>query len=274
MAGGARADGALSPPSGGAPRLPALAARLGDAVLDLLLPRRCVSCDGAVERGRADVVCGRCWAALPMLAAPACVRCGHPLVVRDLPAPYDAGPRRCRWCDLLPPYVRAVRSVCWAPEGTGGAVVHALKYEGWTAAAAGMARRMAALPFPPDVLAERVAVVPVPLAAARRRERGYNQSALLARALGAAWRLPVWEDVLRRTRATVSQTRLTPGERLRNVAGAFAADAGCRPELRGAHVVLVDDVVTTAATLNACAAALVAAGARIASYVTFGRARS
>jgi predicted amidophosphoribosyltransferase len=84
--------------------------------------------------------------------------------------------------------------------------------------------------------------------------------------------------VLRRTRATTSQTRLTPGERLTNVAGAFRAaepaGGGLRGGLRGAHVVLVDDVVTTAATLNACAAALVAGGARIVSYLTFARARA
>jgi predicted amidophosphoribosyltransferase len=75
-----------------------------------------------------------------------------------------------------------------------------------------------------------------------------------------------------RTHFTSSQTRLTPEQRLHNVAGAFRVAAHRRP-LRAAHVVLVDDVVTTAATLNACAAALFAGGARIISYVTFGRAR-
>jgi ComF family protein len=271
--GGASGSGALT---GRVPASPGRgwSARVGDALLDLLLPRHCVVCSGAVERGRADVICGRCWAALPLLPHPRCARCDHPLVVGDLPAPYAPGPRRCRWCDVLPPYVRAVRSVCWAPEGTGGGVVHALKYAGWTAAAAGMAARMAALPLPEDAVRERRALVPVPLAEARRRERGFNQSALLAAAMGLRWQLPCWADVLRRTRATPSQTRLTPGERLRNVARAFQADAARRPELRGAHVVLIDDVVTTAATLNACAAALIDGGARIVSYVTFGRARS
>lgn len=251
-----------------------MAEHWGDALLDFALPRHCVACEGPVERGRADVCCGACWAALPRLRDPQCARCGHPLVVGDLPHPHDPGPRRCRWCDLLPPYVRAVRSVCWAPAGAGGAVVHALKYHGWTLAAAEMGRRVAALPWPDDVLRERAAVVPVPLAPARLRERGYNQSAVLAAAVAARWEVPVWGDVLARTRATRSQTRLTPGERLVNVAGAFAAGAGSAERLRGAHVVLVDDVVTTAATLNACAAALVAGGARVVSYATFGRARS
>jgi ComF family protein len=162
--------------------------------------------------------------------------------------------------------------VCWATSGTGGAIIHALKYDGWTDVARGMATRMARPAWPIDVELERTALVPVPLAAVRLRERGYNQSVLLARALGAAWRLPVWDHVLERTRATRSQTRLTADERTRNVSGAFRAQSAARQTLRGAHLVLVDDVVTTAATLNASAAALIHGGARIVSYATFGRA--
>jgi ComF family protein len=159
------------------------------------------------------------------------------------------------------------------PAGSGGAIVHACKYDGWPAAALGMAKQMAALEWPPDVVAERAALVPVPLAPSRRRERGYNQSTLLATGLASDWRVGVWDDVLVRVRATRAQARLTPADRLRNVAGAFRVATQAGPRLRGAHVVLVDDVVTTAATLNACAAALVDGGARIVSYVTFGRAR-
>lgn len=252
----------------------AVAATAGAALLDLALPRHCVSCERPVEAGSTDVVCGTCWSRLPRLPHPRCGRCGHPLQVRDLPPPFDPGPRRCRWCDLLPPYVRAVRSVCWAPEGLGGRVVHALKYDGWEGAAHGMAREIARLGWPEDVVDERRAVVPVPLAASRARERGFNQSASIGRVLARAWGIPAWDDLLSRIRATPSQTRLTPGERLTNVAGAFRVDPAARERLRGAHVVLVDDVVTTAATLNACAAALVAGGARIVSYATFARARA
>jgi len=78
--------------------------------------------------------------------------------------------------------------------------------------------------------------------------------------------------VLTRVRHTETQTRLTPGDRLRNVSGAFCAPVSAKKMLRGAHVMIVDDVVTTAATLNACAAALCAGGARLVSFVTFGRA--
>ena len=134
-----------------------------------------------------------------------------------------------------------------------------------------MGARMSRLAWPPDVVAERAALVPVPLSAKRERERGFNQSARLADALGARLDLDVWQALVR-THFTSSQTRLTPEERLRNVSGAFRV-TGDPARLRGAHLVLVDDVVTTAATLNACAAALFAGGTRIISYVTFGRAR-
>jgi ComF family protein len=158
------------------------------------------------------------------------------------------------------------------PDGLGGQLVHALKYDGWHALAAGMGLRMARLPWPTDVTAERVALVPVPLSPRRERERGFNQSTLLADEMARHITVDVWPDVLERTQFTTSQTRLTAEERLRNVSGAFRV-TGDTTRLRGAHLVLVDDVVTTAATLNACAAALFAGGTRVISYVTFGRAR-
>jgi ComF family protein len=230
-------------------------------LLDLLLPRACVVCETALDRGENGMVCGRCWARAPALPAPRCERCGHP-----------TGGQRCRWCELLPPYVRAARSVCWASGPVGLGIVHALKYQGWHRVAGEMAARMARVAWPKDVLDERAALVPVPLSTKRKQERGYNQSERLAAALAGHWSLPVLDDVLVRARHTQTQTRLTPGERLRNVSGAFRPAASGRSALRGAHVVVVDDVVTTAATLNACAAALCEGGARIVSFVTFGRA--
>jgi ComF family protein len=156
--------------------------------------------------------------------------------------------------------------------GTGAELVHALKYQGWTAVATAMARRMAALPWPDDVREERVALVPIPLSSERRRERGYNQADVLAGALAPAWGIPVRGDVLTRPRHTKSQVRLTPSERAGNVSGAFAVPADRRALIRGSHVVLIDDVVTTASTLNAAADALLDGGARIISCATFGRA--
>lgn len=153
-------------------------------------------------------------------------------------------------------------------------MVHALKYGGWTGVAPSLGARMARTDWPADVIAERAALIPVPLARERRRERGYNQSELLARVIAASWSIPVWSDVLARERKTRTQTKLSPAERTANVAGAFAVVPGQEARLKGVHAVLVDDVITTASTMNACAAALYGHGARIISYVTFGRARS
>lgn len=160
------------------------------------------------------------------------------------------------------------------PEEPASSIVHALKYGGWSRVAAEMAARMSRLSWPRDVVEERAAVVPIPLASARKRERGYNQSALIAAGLSERWRVPAWDSLVVRSRETVTQTRLTPEQRLANVAGSFQIGGGNPDALQGAHVVIVDDVVTTAATLNACAKVLYHAGARIISYVTFGRARA
>jgi ComF family protein len=156
--------------------------------------------------------------------------------------------------------------------GSGAEIVHALKYAGWHAIADGIAERMARLAWPEDVLEERSIIVPVPLSDARLRERGYNQSARIADALASRWGIPARGDLLIRARATETQTKLTPEQRLANVSNAFRVAARAASAFRNAHVVVVDDVITTAATLNACAAALFAGGARIVSYVTFGRA--
>ena len=243
--------------------LRATAASASRALLDLALPMACVSCDALMSVTDRGIVCGVCWSRLDLIPHPQCMRCGQ-----------AADRHACRWCAQLPPFVRATRSVCWMTPGPAPAIVHALKYEGWTAAAAGMAERMARCTWPRDVVDERTAIIPVPLAAARIRERGYNQSLLLAGPLADRWGIPVWDDVLERTRRTATQTRLTPGERRANVAGAFRARDSARQRLSGSHLIIIDDVVTTAATLTACAEALVAGGARIVSCLTFGRART
>lgn len=246
----------------------------------LLFPPACALCREPHTPRRDGIVCDTCLVRLVPLANPLCVRCGHPRLSLTVPLPGDgtvptgAPPvlSPCRWCTRLPPHVRAVRSVCRMDEGTGAAMVHALKYGGWPAVAMPMARRMARLAFPTDVERERVALVPLPLSRVRQRERGYNQAERLASGLGAHWGIPIWSDVLDRSRNTQSQVRLTPSERAANVSGAFAVRNSAGARLRGAHVMLVDDVITTAASLNAAAAALVDGGARIISYVTFGRA--
>ena len=253
--------------SHGAPNAGTLAAAW-EAAVAFAFPLACAACTRSLGAHEQGLVCGHCWANCRRLSSPQCTRCGHPLRL---------GASTCAWCALLPPWIRAARSWCWIGEGAAGPIVHALKYRGWHAAADQMARRMAHLDWPADVVRERRFVIPVPLAATRLRARGFNQAERLATPLAAAWGIPARADLLLRTRGGVraeSQTRLTPTERSGNVSGCFVSPDFGRAALRGAHVILVDDVVTTAATLNACAAALVDGGARIVSYVTFGRARA
>ena len=234
-----------------------------NALLEFLLPRMCAACESPMSAADAGLVCGRCWSRLPLLPKPQCERCGHPKTGTG-----------CVLCASLPPYVRAVRSLCWVPERTASRMLAALKYEGWSGVGADLGRRLARLAFPADVRRERAALVPVPLHPTRQRERGYNQSAEIARGVSAHWNIPVAPALLTRRVATETQTRLTPGERSANVKHAFAVRPNAHVNLRGQHLVLVDDVLTTGATLNECASVLFEAGARTISYLTFGRARS
>jgi ComF family protein len=150
------------------------------------------------------------------------------------------------------------------------AAIHALKYRGKRRLAARLADELLAVAGVRDLLSADAVLVPVPLHPRRRRQRGFNQSALLARALGARTGLPVVE-ALRRRRDTDAQTGLSAAARRANVRGAFVARVP-PALLRGRPVVMVDDVVTTGATATACARALAGAGADEIRLLTLARA--
>jgi predicted amidophosphoribosyltransferase len=188
-------------------------------------------------------------------------------------------------CKDWPAPLKTVRSAVWLDDGARPAV-HALKYSGLPRIADDLALAMTAL-RPQTNVSSGWALIPIPLAPKRLRQRGYNQSEMLARALARKWRIPVIVDLLVRTRETPTQTALTPGTRLANVAGAFAVrcdvsnmrraardiaadNAACRMP----HVtcVLVDDVFTTGATLAEAARALAQLGVPTIHGVTFARA--
>lgn len=188
------------------------------------------------------------------MTPPWCARCGQP-------EPSFGG---CRLCVDWPPHFTRVRSAVWLEAGARDAA-HALKYGGLPRIADDLAVVMARLLPSPE---QPVTLVPIPLGPARLRRRGYNQSEWLARALGRQWQAPVIPRWLARTRDTATQTTLTPTARLANVAGAFSAAA----RRHWPPVVLIDDVLTTGATLADAARALATAGAQNISAVTFGRA--
>ncbi|MDR0788486.1 MAG: ComF family protein [Gemmatimonadota bacterium] len=236
-------------------------------VLDLALAPVCAGCRRPVPSGgQGDLVCGLCQARVRSLPDPKCDRCWTPL-----PLPVAGVTASCRVCPELRPAVRAVRSAFLLDE-VSRPLVHALKYRGWHRAAALMGRRMAAVPWPREVDSEAELVVPVPLTRVRRRERGYNQAEALASeiALQRGWRLA--PELLERARAAGSQTALHPSERRANVAGVFRVPENAAGLLVTRHIVVVDDVWTTGATALSCADALLAAGARAVSILTFARA--
>jgi ComF family protein len=151
-------------------------------------------------------------------------------------------------------------------EGSVRKLVHAYKFKGQSCLADPLAAQLEAFraswDFVPDL------IVPVPLAPGRRRERGFNQAALLAERLGRAFSIPI-SEALSRTRSTVAQVGLTAAQRRRNVEGAFALRRGA--VVAGQRLLLIDDVATTGATLDACARALLEAGAKDVSGLTIAR---
>ncbi|MBI2760351.1 MAG: ComF family protein [Chloroflexi bacterium] len=227
-------------------------ARAGAGLLtDLVFPRRCGLC-GAFG----SFLCERCCAALPRTGGGRCPTCA------DLMEPIGG----CRTCGA--PGIERLDAVVAVFAFDGGArrLVHRLKYERLSALAAPMGGLLASglerLPFgqTPDLIA------PVPLHRRRQRDRGFNQSALLARVVARSLGIAVDERLLVRVRSTAPQVRqggLTA--RAANVDGAFA----CRGSVEGRTVLLVDDVATTGATLRACAAPLRAAGARAVCALVF-----
>ena len=222
--------------------------RILDALVSVVLAPSCAACNELLDHPTGGPVCDRCWRSILPLTPPLCDRCGDPLPSwRAISVPLA----RCPRCRRARRFVDRARAI-GAYDGALRAVVHALKYEGRRS----LAPRLAALMRErgDDVLAGACCVIPVPLHPSRRRHRGFNQAEDLARQL----HLPIVR-ALDRVRATATQTGLPAAERHRNLRDAFAPTRTGR-SLIDTVVVLVDDVCTTGATLEACASVLKANG--------------
>lgn len=224
--------------------------RLGEATLDLVFPPRCVCCGSG-----GAFLCAACTEALPVAAAPRCPRCWRP-----------GADALCGVCKVTPPAFDALRSA-FVYDGPVREIVHAFKYRGMTSLGQSLASLLVDVFRREGFVAD--AIVPVPLSGLRRRTRGYNQAGVLAKAVGRELVVPVESRSLVRRRHTPPQARSADAEaRRRNVDGAFVARA---KNLRGARILLVDDVTTTGSTLSACAATLRASGASSVSALTLAR---
>jgi ComF family protein len=239
-------------------------------VLDFLLPTGCVVCRKWIPtRDDAPILCAPCRTRLREATWPRCSRCHHPRGTGRVVVP------DCLECREWPPELTAAR-YAYVLEAPAVDLVHALKYEGWREAAYYMGGAMAAAfqgnqpSGPASGHARRTIVVPVPTTPGRERTRGYNQAHLLAERFAGLTGLPLYL-ALTRTGAPRSQTSLSPAERSENVRGAFGLAAAVRA-VRGAHVVLVDDVLTTGATAGEAAVVLVGGGAARVTLVAFARA--
>lgn len=228
--------------------------------LNLLLPPQCLSC--AAEVSAPGHLCSACWTEIDFLGGAGCARCGAPFETPELDGAV------CGACTReTPPYTMA-RSVMRYDDKAKGLIIsfkHADRLEGAPAFGRWLARAGA------EMLACADVVTCVPLHRRRLWGRKYNQSALLAEAVSIEAARPFDPLMLERKRATPTQGGLTKRQRRYNVAGAFRVRPGWEARIKDATVVLVDDVMTTGATVESCARTLKRAGARDVHVLTLAR---
>jgi len=223
------------------------------ASLDLLFPPTCGGCSQPGVRW-----CTHCQFDTQLVSPPFCDRCGDVLLQ----------PGVCNHCQLKPPHFTAIRS--WAFfAGPVREALHKLKYKRDISLGIVLAQPLVDLFIQLDWDCDLI--LPVPLGLARLKERGYNQSDLLARPLALAIGIPYQTNGLFRVRETRSQVGLTITQRHANVSGAFQA---LSRSVSGRHVLVIDDVATSSATLEACATALIEAGSTKVFALTLARASS
>jgi len=248
-------------PSGARWEPPARIIGVARGLLDLLLPVRDFDGEAAQTAG----LPARQWSRIAFLEDPVCDGCGSPFE-------FDPGPGvRCAACTARPRAFDRARAACLYDEASRDLILK-LKHADRTDLAGLMARWLSRSARP--LLADVDVVVPVPLHRWRLLRRRYNQAAEIARPLARGQGLAFLPDALERVRDTATQGGKSATGRRRNVAGAFAVRETMRDRLAGRRVLLVDDVLTTGATAQACARALKAAGAATVHVAVIAKVRA
>lgn len=237
------------------------------AFLDLLFPPLCSVCGLRLGAGRQDPLCGACWERLERIAPPYCARCGRPFYALSPHAAWE-GSAQCEGCWREPPPFAYARAVTLYGD-TVREAIHALKFGRKTALARPLGDLLAknGRSLLPAVSVD--GLVPVPLHPTREAERGFNQSLLLVRRVARQWRLPVFPAALRRVVATRPQTEFSTRDRRANVRGAFSLSHPAQVE--GRHLLVIDDVFTTGATVVECCRVLLEGGASTVGVLTVAR---
>ncbi|NKB53785.1 MAG: ComF family protein [Rhizobiaceae bacterium] len=234
--------------------------RLARAMINMIVPPTCLGCDLAV--GQVGALCGSCWSSLRFIEHPYCAVLGTPFA-------YDPGFGSVSLRAIAePPDFDRSRSVVLYDE-VARKIIRSLKFGDRPELAPWMARWM--LRAGGDVLHPGALIVPVPLHRNRLLQRRYNQSAELARNLARITQQAFRPDLLQRIRPTRQQVGLGANQRARNVRGAFRVPTSVQIHVKSSHIVLIDDVYTTGATLQACARALRRKGAAKIDCLTFAR---
>jgi ComF family protein len=231
-----------------------------DALVGVVYPPSCIACQAAT--GSAQALCPSCWSGIGFIERPYCERLGTPFAV-------DLGAGLLSPAAIAdPPVFARARAVCRF-DGTARELVHRLKYGDRQELALSLGAMMAQAGR--ELLPDADLIVPVPLHRSRLWTRRFNQAAALANVIARGAGLPFAPAALSRVKRTRQQVGLTRAQRAENLQGAFKVPPAARPGIEGRRILIVDDVLTTGATVNAAARALLRAGASAVDVLTFAR---